>query len=307
VTAPARRTSRRRTYLLIDYLSLFYRAFYSMPDTVHMHGVHGFLSMLARLIGDRRPTDLVIAIDEDWRPAFRVAAIPSYKTHRVVEESEEGEEGEEGEEADPVLDQEAIGREVLAAVGIAVAGAPGYEAEDVIATLIRGARARVEIVSGDRDLFALVRDPDVRVLYPTKGVSTLAEIDEGEIERRYDIPGRAYADYAILRGDPSDGLPGVRGIGEKTASQLIRAYGSLAGVEAARDLPAPIARKVDGAREYLQAAREVVYPVEDAPVRKVVTRLPRKAAHPRTLTRLAAEYQLEGPVRRLLEALTAAP
>ena len=296
MSAAGRRAPRPRTHLLIDYLSLFYRAFYSMPESVHLHGVHGFLSMLARLIADRRPTDLAIAIDEDWRPAFRVAAIPSYKTHRV---------GEEGEEADPVLDQEEVGREMLAAVGIAVAGAPGYEAEDVIATLIRGARGRIEIVSGDRDLFALVRDPDVRVLYPTKGVSTLAEIDEGEIERRYNIPGRAYADYAILRGDPSDGLPGVRGIGEKTASQLIRTYGSLAGVEAARDLAAPIARKVEGSREYLQAAREVVYPVADAPVRKVVTRLPKKAAHPRTLMRLAGEYQLEGPVRRLLDALAA--
>ncbi len=297
MTAPVRRASRRRTHLLIDYLSLFYRAFYSMPETVHMHGVHGFLSMLARLINDRRPTHLAIAIDEDWRPAFRVAAIPSYKTHRV---------GEETEAVDPVLDQEVVGRELLAAVGVAVAGAPGYEAEDVIATLIRAARGRVEIVSGDRDLFALVRDPDVRVLYPTKGVSTLAEIDEGEIERRYDIPGRTYADYAILRGDPSDGLPGVRGIGEKTASRLIRAYGSLAGVEAARDLPAPVARKVEAAREYLQAARGVVYPVDDAPVRKVVTRLPQKVAHPRTVARLAAEYKLEGPVRRLLEALDTA-
>lgn len=290
----ARGRARRHTHLLIDYLSLFYRAFYSMPAHVHVHGVHGFLSMLARLIGDRRPTHVAVAVDEDWRPAFRVAAMPSYKTHRVAGE---------GEEIDPVLDQAEVGREFLAAVGIAVAGAPGYEAEDVIATLIRRVRGRIEIVSGDRDLFALVRDPDVRVLYPTKGVRTLAEIDEAEIERRFDIPGRAYVDYAILRGDPSDGLPGVPGVGEKTAARLIRAHGSLAGVESARDLPPPLARRLAAARDYLDAARRVVPPVSDAPVRKVAMRLPIEATHPRQLARLAAEYELEGPVGRLLEAL----
>jgi 5'-3' exonuclease len=284
-------TARAATHLLIDYLSLLYRAFYSVPTGVPMNGVHGFLSMLARLIADRRPTHLAVAIDEDWRPAFRVAEIPSYKTHRV------------GDEVDPVMEQEETGREVLAALGIAVAGAPGYEAEDVIATLARRARGRVEIVSGDRDLFALVQDPGVRVLYPLKGVSTLLEVDEAEITRRFGVPGRAYADYAILRGDPSDGLPGVPGVGAKTAARLIATYGSLAAVQAADDLAPAVARRVAGARGYLAAARRVVYPVARAPVRPVTTRLGRLPAHPRRLARLAEEHQLAGPVTRVLAAL----
>ena len=287
---------RPATHLLVDYLSLLYRAFYSMPESVPLHGVHGFLSMLARLVTDRRPTHLAVAVDEDWRPAFRVAAIPSYKTHRVAEDGEE----------DPVLAQEAVGREVLAAAGVAVAGAPAYEAEDVIATLAARAQGRVEIVSGDRDLFALVRDPDVRVLYPVKGVRTLVEVDEAEIARRYGIPGRAYLDYAILRGDPSDGLPGVPGIGEKTAARLIAQYGSLAGVLAATELPAAVARRLASAGDYLAAAVRVVPPVADAPVGDVDTRIAAAPAHPRRLARLAAEHRLEGPVARLQEALAAA-
>src|SRR2546428_8106757 len=140
--------------LLIDYLSLLYRAFHSIPESVPANAVYGFLGMLARLLGDRRPTHLGIAVDEDWRPAFRVEALPTYKTHRL------------SDEPDPVAEQETLGREILRALGIAVVGAAGYEGEDVIASLAARAHGRVAIVSGDRDLFALVRDPDVPVLYP---------------------------------------------------------------------------------------------------------------------------------------------
>jgi 5'-3' exonuclease len=288
--------TRRRAgpLLLVDYLSLLYRAYHSLPATVPMNGVHGFLSMLARLVGDRRPGRLAVAVDEDWRPDFRVAEIPSYKTHRL------------SDEPDAVAEQDEAGRAVLSALGIAVAGAPGHEAEDVIATLARRARGAVEIVSGDRDLFALVRDPDVRVLYPVVGVTTLVEVDEAEIRRRFGIPGRAYADYAILRGDPSDGLPGVPGIGSKTAARLIAAHGSLAGVLAARDLPPAAARRLAAARDYLAAARRVVYPVSDAPVRPVSLALPRAPKHPRRLARLVAAHRLAGPVARLQAALTGA-
>jgi 5'-3' exonuclease len=192
---------------------------------------------------------------------------------------------------------------VLAALGICVAGAPGYEAEDVIATLAARAGGPVEVVSGDRDLFALVRDPDVRVLYPVKGVSTLVEVDEAEVTRRYGIPGRAYLDYAILRGDPSDGLPGVPGIGEKTASHLIATHGSLAGVLEARDLPGTLRRRLEGAAAYLAAAVRVVAPVADAPVRKVDLGLPARPAHPRRLAALVETHKLAGPVTRLQTAL----
>src|SRR5262249_38592924 len=158
---------------------------------------------------------LAVAVDDDWRPEFRVAALPSYKTHRVAGPDDE---------PDPLAPQEGVGREGLSAPGIAVVGARGFEGWDVVATPPAPAPPPVEIASGDRDLFALVRDPDVKVLYPLRGVSTLLEVDEAEIVRRYGIPGRTYGDFALLRGDPSDGLPGVPGIGEKTAAALIARY-----------------------------------------------------------------------------------
>jgi 5'-3' exonuclease len=281
--------------LLVDYSSLLYRAFHSLPERLPMHGVHGFLSMLARLVADRRPSRLGIAVDDDWRPAFRVAALPTYKTHRVA--------GPE-EEPDPIAPQEAMGREVLDALGVAVVGADGFEAEDVIATLGARARGPVEIVSGDRDLFALVRDPDVAVLYPLRGVSNLLHVDEAEIAKRYGIPGRAYLDFALLRGDPSDGLPGVPGIGEKTAAQLVARYGSLDAILAASDLTPAVGRKLDAAaRDYLAAARRVVPPVADVPLPPVSLGLPGRPAHPRVLERLVEEHALAGPVARLEEAL----
>ncbi|MGH7893113.1 MAG: 5'-3' exonuclease, partial [Candidatus Binatia bacterium] len=169
--------------LLIDYSSLLYRAFHSLPESLAMQGVHGFLNMLARLVADHRPHELAICVDDDWRPAFRVDALPSYKAHRVAAEDDE---------PDPVAPQEALGREVLDALGFAVVGADGFEAEDVIATLAGRAKGPVGIVSGDRDCFALVRDPRVVVLYPVAGVTTLVRVDEAEIARRYGIPGRAY-------------------------------------------------------------------------------------------------------------------
>jgi len=284
--------------LLVDYSSLLYRAYHSIPESVPAQGVHGFLNMLARLVTDRRPGALGIAVDDDWRPAFRVAAIPSYKTHRVAGP---------GDEPDPVTPQEALGREVLDALGVAVVGAEGFEAEDVIATLAARARGPVEIASGDRDLFALVRDPDVKVLYPLRGVTTLLEIDESEIGRRYGIPGRAYLDFALLRGDPSDGLPGVAGVGEKTAAQLLARYRSLDAILAASDLPPALARRIDAGRDYLAVARKVVPPVATVPLPHASLALPVRAAHPRTLARLVDEHALGGPVRRLQDAMGPAP
>jgi 5'-3' exonuclease len=277
--------------MLIDYSSLLFRAFHSLPERLPMRGVLGFLNMLARLLADRRPDSLAIAVDDDWRPAFRTRALPTYKAHRV------------SEEPDPVAPQEAVGREVLQALGIAVVGAAGYEAEDVIATLAARTRGPVAIVSGDRDLFALVRDPDVRVLYPLTGVTKLLEVDEAEITRRYGIPGRAYGDFALLRGDPSDGLPGVPGIGEKTASRLIAEHGSLAHLLARTDLPPTVARRLAAARDYLAAARRVVLPVATIPLPRVALDLPARPAHPRTLRRLAREHGLAGAVARVQAAL----
>jgi 5'-3' exonuclease len=279
--------------LLVDYSSLLYRAFHSIPQSVPANAVYGFLTMLARLLADRRPTGLGVAVDADWRPAFRVAALPSYKAHRVAED----------DEPDPVAPQEVLGREVLDALGIAVVGVAGFEADDVIATLAAHSRRPVAIVSGDRDLFALVRDPAVRVLYPVKGVSTLIEVDEAEIARRYGIPGRAYGDFALLRGDPSDGLPGVPGIGEKTAARLIAAHGSLDALLAATTLAPALAGRLAAASGYLAAARRVALPVTDVPLPRVPLALPAAPAHPRRLARLADEHRLAGPLRRLGDVL----
>lgn len=280
--------------LLVDHSSLLYRAFHSMPDSVPMHGVHGFLAMLTRLLLDRRPTHLAIAVDDDWRPEWRVAALPSYKSHRVADDDAE---------PDPVPPQEACSREVLQALGIAVVGAAEFEAEDVIATLLHRAEGPVEIVSGDRDLFALVRDPDVTVLYPMRGVSQLTVVDEAEITRRYGIPGRAYLDFALLRGDPSDGLPGVPGIGEKTATKLIAAYGSLDGVLAATDLPASTRRRLDGAADYLAAARRVVPPATTVPLPTLDLSLPAGTSTSPQLAALVDAHRLGGVVERLQHAL----
>jgi 5'-3' exonuclease len=285
----------RPAVMLIDYSSLLYRAFHSLPDSVPMQGVYGFLNMLARLVADHRPSGLAIAVDDDWRPAFRVDALPSYKAHRVAA----------ADEQDPVAPQEAVGREVLRALGFSVVGAEGFEAEDVIATLAARVRGPVAIVSGDRDLFALVRDPDVCVLYPLTGVSKLVVVDEAEVTRRYGIPGRAYGDFALLRGDPSDGLPGVKGIGEKTAAKLVADYGSLDAILAATDLPPAIARRLDAGREYLAAARRVVLPVADVPLPEVTLALPTAAAHPSALARLSAAHGLASPLERVQQALAA--
>ena len=283
--------------LLVDYSSLLYRAFFSMSEDVPAHAVHGFLNMLARVVADRRPARLAVAVDEDWRPAFRVDAIPSYKTHRLADEAEE---------EDDVAPQDVLGRHVLGAMGIAVVGAIGFEADDVIGTLAARETGPIEILSGDRDLFALVRDPEVRVLYPARGVRDLEHIDEAAVTARYGIPGRAYGDFALLRGDPSDGLPGVRGIGEKTAAKLIAEHGSLDALLAARDLPAGIAAKLAAAADYLAAARRVVLPVRDLPLPALDLTLPAAPADPEILAALAAEWQLGKAVERLARAMETA-
>jgi len=280
--------------LLIDYSSLLYRAFHSLPDSVAMRGVYGFLNMLARLLTDHRPSGLAIAVDDDWRPAFRVEALPSYKTHRVATDEDE---------EDPIAPQEAVGREVLRALGFSVIGAEGFEAEDVIATLEARATAPVAIVSGDRDLFALVRDPDVHVLYPQTGVSKLVVVDEAEVTRRYGIPGRAYGDFALLRGDPSDGLPGVKGIGEKTAAILVATYGSLEGVLGARDLAPAVARRLDAGRDYLAAARRVVLPVRTVPLPAGALTSFGVRYDTAALDRLTRAHGLASPVERVQQAL----
>ena len=279
-------------WLLVDGSSLIFRAFFGVPkayapDGRLVNGVRGFLDILARLLFTRRPAHLAVASDEDWRPQHRVDLLPTYKAHRVAEP------------IPPELDRQMpLITEVLAAVGIEFVGAPTLEAEDVIASWVAQlGDVPIEIVSGDRDLFALVRDPWVKVLYPEKG--GMAEIDEAEIKRRYDVPGRSYADFAVLRGDPSDGLPGLPGVGAKRAAELVRIHGGVAGL-------LEKGRLSDTDRDYLQRAWRVVVPgVPDGspPVPVPVGRRDAYPAQPEELERLKVSLGIGGPVDRILEAL----
>ncbi len=295
------RRPRVRT-LLVDSFSLAYRAFFAVPADIRapdgspVNAVHGFLNMLSKLVADVRPAFLACAWDDDWRPQWRVDLIDSYKTHRVA--TEPGAE-------DPVDPQLKVLAELLDAAGIAVVGSSGYEAEDVIGALLPHARRPIAIVSGDRDLFQLVRDPDVWVLYPQRGVSELVIVDEAEIERRYEIPARTYADFAIIRGDPSDGLPGVRGIGAVGAAALVRRYEDLEGIIAAALEPggrSGALAKVAASVTYLERAARVVRISDEAPVGHPDLRLPRAPPAP-GLADLVGRWGVEGPVKRLLAVI----
>ncbi|MDP9443882.1 MAG: 5'-3' exonuclease, partial [Actinomycetota bacterium] len=221
--------------LLLDTASLYFRAYFGVPDSVRapdgtpVNAVRGLLDFVARLVDQYSPTHLACCWDDDWRPQWRVDLIPSYKVHRVVTEVRGGVDVEAT--PDPLDVQVPVIAEVLEALGLAVVGAPGYEADDVIGTLAeRAARAGtpVDIVTGDRDLFQLVDDQRrIRVLYTARGVGRHEVVDEADVVRRYGVLPQQYADYATLRGDNSDGLPGVPGIGDRTAASLLATYGDL--------------------------------------------------------------------------------
>ena len=295
--------------MLLDTPSLYFRAFFGVPESVTapdgtpVNAVRGLIDMIARLVTDRGPDRLVCCFDNDWRPAFRVAAIPSYKAHRVA--TGDIEETPSALDAQlPVID------DVLDAVGLARAGADGYEADDVIGTLATRAEGPVDIVTGDRDLFQLAdeRGP-VLILYTARGIRNLEVLGEKEVGAKYGIPGRGYADFATLRGDPSDGLPGVPGVGDKTAAALITRFGSITGILAALDggvtdgFPAGSRLKLERARPYLGDAETVVRVVTDITMPAFSDRLPSQPADPERLLTLADQWNLAGPVNRLLQAL----
>jgi 5'-3' exonuclease len=316
---PAPTPADGRPLLLLDTASLYFRAFFGVPDSVKapdgtpVNAVRGLLDMIATLVQTRRPAGLVACWDDDWRPAFRVAAIPTYKEHRLAADGAE-------EVPAALTAQIPVIVEVLEAFGIARVGAPGFEADDVIGTLTArevarpdGERRPVEVVTGDRDLFQLVDDDaPVRVLYTARGIRDLDVVDQARLAERYDVAdGAAYADLATLRGDSSDGLPGVAGIGEKTAAALLRRYGTLDGVLRALDAgdpgltPAQRRRLTEG-RDYLAVAPAVVRVAPDAPVADADDALPRTPADHGRLVALAERWGLTSSVTRLVEALTRA-
>jgi len=283
-----------RPRLLLDSPSLLYRAFFALPVSIRdpqgqsVNAVRGYLDMVSNIMREHQPSEVVHVFDADWRPAFRVAAYPGYKADRRADPPELP------PQLDMVLD-------VLAASGMPVASAPGYEADDAIGALAARATAAdpVEVVTGDRDLFQLVRDPAVAVLSIVKGVKDLHRYDEAAVRERFGVPPRLYADFATLRGDPSDGLPGVAGVGAKTAATLLARYGSLDALLAATDVAPRLRESLRLQQDYLRAMQTVVPVATDAPV--IVTDA--GAPDHELLSELSLRHSLRGSVDRLEAAM----
>ena len=289
--------------LLLDVSSLMYRAFFAMGETVSspagrpVGAVHGYLDMVTRLIVSRRPDEVVHAYDHEWRPVARTDIYPGYKAHRPPD-------------PEALPEQFTMLRQVLDLTGMPQAQTRGWEAEDAIGAICAEALPTdgVEIVSGDRDLIQLVRDPVVKLLSTLRGVSDLGELDEAAVLNKYGVPASRYAEFAILRGDPSDGLPGVKGVGDKTARALVQTYGSLdelladAGAEDPR--PGPLKGKpalrarLRDAADYVEAMRRLVPVNAAAPLDRWAGERDDEG-----LAALAEELGLRGPVQRLRAAL----
>jgi 5'-3' exonuclease len=316
--------------MLLDSASLYFRAFYGVPDQREdpnappNNAIRGFLDMIATLVSAHRPTHLVACWDNDWRPAFRVEAIPSYKSHRVATEptpvvvtdtpdQSHPATGEAEEVPGELAPQVPVIVDMLRALGIARIGSDGYEADDVIGTLAHAYKGRmpVDVVTGDRDLFQLVDDAnEISVLYTARsGVRDAERVDEAFLRAKYDVVnGDAYRDMSVLRGDTSDGLPGVTGIGEKTAAKLIAAYGTLEGLRKAIDDGDPALKGAQRARleagaGYLDKAPRVVAVAKDAPVPSVDVAVPTAVVDAALMSKLASEFGLTNNVNRVLSAL----
>ncbi|MGH3723401.1 MAG: 5'-3' exonuclease [Mycobacterium sp.] len=313
--------------MLLDGASLWFRSYFGVPDSIKspdgrpVNAVRGFLDTVSQLITLHRPHRLVVCLDLDWRPAWRVAAIPSYKAHRVVQENAPQDAVDVEEVPDELTPQVDMIAEVLAAFGIASAGAPGFEADDVLGTLAATERQDpVIVVSGDRDLLQVVTDEPVpvRVFYMGRGFAKATLFGPTEVSEQYGVPidraGAAYAELALLRGDPSDGLPGVAGVGEKTAAKLLGEYASLDGILAASHdpksaLPKAVRAKLLGATDYIAAAEPVVRVAVDAPVTidRDSDALPLTARDPQRVAELGAELGIGSAIKRLQKALDGLP
>ncbi len=311
-----------RRLLLLDTASLYFRAFYGVPDTLRapdgrpVNAVRGLLDFIAHLVQTYGPSHLACCWDNDWRPEWRVELIPSYKAHRVagggdavVAEMAATSAAESAPDA--LAAQVPMILDTLAALGIAVVGLDHYEADDVIGTLATTSPMPTDVVTGDRDLFQLVDDAKpVRVLYIARGVGKHEVVDDAWIRAKYGIPASAYVDYATLRGDASDGLPGVAGIGEKTAASLLTSYGDLGGIlEAASRPQSPVAggirSKLGAAIDYLAVAPSVVAVARDLPLHVTwdALVLPPAPADPDRFAALTEELGLSGSAARVLASL----
>lgn len=296
--------------LLLDTASLYYRAFFGIPDTLKapdgtvINAVRGLLDFVATLKTTYGPEVIVACWDDAWRPDWRVALMPTYKTHRLADPN-----GGAEDTPDLLSPQVPLIAEGLRLLGIPVVGADDCEADDVIGTIARRWDGPVDVVTGDRDLFQLVDDSHpVRVLYTARGVRLLDQVDDAWLENKYGIKGAQYVDFAVMRGDPSDGIPGVAGIGEKTAAALITEYGDLAGIQAAATDPASsikskVRENLLTSGDYIAAALKVVRVRDDAAVPEdfeahAVTNEERSA-----FEAFGATWGLGGATTRVLKAL----
>ena len=298
------------TLMLLDSGSLWYRAYYGMPDTLTaddgtpVNAIRGFLDMSSRLISTYNPDRMVVCLDGDWRPSWRVELFPAYKANRL-----EDEESEEEAEPDTLTPQIPILLDLLDEFGIPMVGVDDYEADDVMATYAHTHPGPTRIVTGDRDLFQLVDDKrDIKVAYLAKGISAHDLVDLNFISQKYSIPGDRYAMFATFRGDASDGLPGVKGIGEKGAALISTHFASIDdAIVAAQNgderLPAALARKIVAGLDYLAIAPTVVNCARDVPLPEIELGMPKAPADFSKIYQIKEKYSLGASVDRLISAL----
>ena len=297
------------TLMLLDSASLWYRAYYGMPDTLvapdgtPVNAIRGYIDMTARLMSIYKPDRIVACLDGDWRPSWRVELFPDYKANRLEEE------GDEEEEPETLTPQIPILLDLLDLFGIPVVGVDDFEADDVMATYAETEKGPIRIVTGDRDLFQMVDDErDIKVVYLAKGISQHDLVDLKYVADKYQIPGERYALFAMFRGDPSDGLPGVRGIGEKGAALIANNFASvddaLAGAhEAHASLPPALAKKIIAGTDYLKIAPTVVQVARNVALPQTSLLMPTAPGDLSQIYQFKERYGLGASVDRLISAL----
>lgn len=298
--------------LYFDTATLYYRAFFAVPESIvapdgtPSGAVRGFLDMVSSIAKQFPAKEVVFAWDDDWRPQWRVDLVPSYKLHRV--DAEVSDQPDAAFEVIPDALSPQIGAIslILDAIGLPRLGQQGHEADDVLGALVAKSAGGCDVVTGDRDLFQLVSESN-RVISITKGVKNLEVVDDAYLSSRYGITGAQYADFSMLRGDPSDGLPGVKGIGEKTAAKLINEHVDISGlIAAARDdataLAPAVRRNLLESQNYMKAAGKVVRLKTTARIPKSLL-LPKVVKDPKSLALLATAWGVEKHVARLLKTL----
>ena len=294
--------------MLLDSASLWYRAFYGMPDSLlapdgtPVNAIRGYLDMSARLISTYKPNRLVACIEGDWRPSWRVELFPEYKANRVDEEGAE-------EEPDLLAPQIPILMDVLDAFGVAIVGIDDYEADDVMASFAEREVGPIRIVTGDRDMFQLVNDErDIKVVYLAKGISAHDLVDISWVAKKYDIQGERYALFAMFRGDPSDGLPGVKGIGEKGAALISKNFASVdeviqGALNAHESLSPNLIKKILEGQEYLKIAPTLVQCARDVSLPQIDLNLPKRPEDLSKIYSLQKQYGLGASIDRMIAAL----